>query len=75
MDSNSQLIQHYREELERNQRQIQKADHYATEALELYTNAKSDYEKWTSTLRSEEERGDLLISTLVALGVPEEDLY
>lgn len=70
-----QPVEKYTQDLESIDRQISKAEHYSSEALNDTVNAKRDYESWSRTLEEGKQNRELVVATLRELGVPEEDLW
>jgi hypothetical protein len=72
---NQRLIDLYSQELRDVERTLHKSDHYVSEYFEQMEEARRNFESWLSTQQEYTKKREDLIETLVALGVPEEDLW
>ena len=73
--SAERLIQVYSKQLEDAKRTLDKAEYYAPRAEEAMEAARTDLEMWNAVREEYREKVEDLTETLVALGVPEEDLW
>ena len=67
----SKLVDKYKEDLRDVDLTLRKADHYASEHFEQMEEARRCYERWLETQQEYTEKREVLVTTLVELGIPE----
>lgn len=69
-----ELVAKYTEDLRDVDRTLSKADHYVSTYREQMDEARRCHERWLDTMQEYAEKREVLVATLVELGVPEWEL-
>lgn len=67
----SKLVDKYKEDLRDVDRTLSKADHYTSQYFHEMEEARRCYERWLQTQWEYTEKREVLVTTLVELGIPE----
>lgn len=66
----SKLVDKYKEDLRDVDRTLSKADHYTSQYFHEMEEARRNYESWLQTQQDYKKQREVLVATLVELGIP-----